>query len=343
KADFCVEAALLSREMKAPVRVQWTREDDIRHDYLNTVATNRLTAGLDKKGHVVAWRHRTVFPSIATLFGGDAVPSMGDLQQGVLDLALDIPHLSAEAGEAKAHTRIGWLRAVYNLFQAFSVGCFIDEIAHARGSDPRDTWLELLGPARTATLTELGIAELRNYGQSLEQYPVDVGRLRGVLERVTKAARWEERTKDGRFLGLAAHRSFLSYAAVVASVVQTPEGRIVVDELWLAFDAGTVVNPDRVRSQMEGAAIFGMSLALYGGITFKGGAVEQSNFLDGGRVVRMHEAPRITHVELVESGAAPGGVGEPGVPPVAPAIVNAVFAMTGKRVRELPLSKSMKV
>jgi isoquinoline 1-oxidoreductase beta subunit len=343
KADFCVEAALLARELKAPVRVQWTREDDVRHDYLNTVATNRLTAGLDEKGRVVAWRHRTAFPPIATLFGGESVPSPGDLQQGVLDLALDVPNVSAEAGEAKAYTRIGWLRAVYNLFQAFSVGSFVDEIAHARGTDPRDTWFEILGPSRKASLAELGVTEMKNYGQSLEQHPVDVGRLRGVIERVTKAARWDERKQDGRFLGLAAHRSFLSYAAAVASVVQTPDGRIAVDEVWLAFDAGTVVNPDRVRAQMEGATIFGMTLALHGGITFKGGAVEQSNFLDGGRVVRMNEAPRLTHVELVESDAAPGGVGEPGVPPVAPAITNAIFAMTGKRVRELPLSKSLKV
>lgn len=341
KADFCVEAALLAREAGAPVRVQWTREDDVRHDYLNTVATNRLTAGLDGDGKIVAWRHRTAFPPIATLFGGASVPGPGELQQGVLDVALDVPHVSAEAGEAAAHARIGWLRAVYNLFQAFAIGSFIDEIAHARGADPRDTWLEILGPPRVAGLEELGIPELRNYGQPLDEHPVDVGRLRGVLERVTRAARWDARA--GRHLGLAAHRSFLSYAAAVVSVAPKPDGRIAVDEVWIAFDAGTVVNPDRVHAQMEGAAIFGMSLALYGGITFREGAVEQSNFRDGGRVVRMGEAPRAIHVDLVRSEAAPGGVGEPGVPPIAPAIANAVFALTGRRIRELPLSKALRV
>lgn len=341
KADFCVEAALLARETAAPVRVQWTREDDVRHDYLNTVATIRLTAGLDAGGRVVAWRHRSAFPPIATLFGGPSIPGPGELQQGVLDVALDVPNVRAEAGEAEAHTRIGWLRAVYNLFQAFAIGSFVDEIAHARRTDPRDTWLELLGPPRVASLEELGIPELRNYGQPVDEHPVDVGRLRGVIERVTRAARWDERT--GRHLGLAAHRSFLSYAAAVVSVVEKPDGRIAVDEVWIAFDAGTVVNPDRVHAQMEGAAIFGMSLALYGGITFREGAVEQSNFRDGGRVVRMSEAPRALHVELVDSGAAPGGVGEPGVPPIAPALANAVFALTGRRIRELPLVKSLKV
>ena len=343
KADFCSEAALLAREVGAPVRVQFTREDDLRHDYVNTVSTNRLTAGLDAANRVVAWRHRTAFPSIKSLFGGPATPGPDDLQQGVLDLAFAVPHLSAEICEATAHTRIGWLRSVYNIFQAFSVGSFVDEIAHARGADPREVWLELLGPPRQVSLAELGVKRLPNYGQPLEKHPVDAGRLRHVIERVTRAARWDERTRDGRSLGLAAHRSFLSYTAVVASVVKRPGGKLAVDEVWLAFDAGTIVNRDRVRSQLEGSAIFGMSLALYGGITMKNGAIEQDNFRGGGRIVRMGEAPRRTWVDIVASDAAPGGVGEPGVPPVAPAISNALFALTGKRVRELPLIKAMDV
>jgi isoquinoline 1-oxidoreductase beta subunit len=127
---------------------------------------------------------------------------------------------------------------------------------------------------------------------------------------------------------------------VVASVVKQANGKIAVDEVWLSFDAGTVVNLDRVRSQMEGSIIFGMSLALFGGITMKNGAIEQDNFRGGGRILRIGEAPRRIHIDIVESDAPPGGVGEPGVPPVAPAIANAVFALTGTRVRELPLSKN---
>jgi len=172
---------------------------------------------------------------------------------------------------------------------------------------------------------------------------VDAGRLRTVIERVTRAARWGERGRDGRSLGLAAHRSFLSYTAVVASLVKRANGTTAVDEVWVAFDPGTVVNSDRVRAQLEGSVVFGMSLALYGGVTMKNGAIEQDNFRGGGRIVRIGEAPRRTWIDLVESRAAPGGVGEPGVPPVAPAIANAVFALTGKRIRELPLSKSMAV
>ncbi|MDQ1470297.1 MAG: isoquinoline 1-oxidoreductase subunit beta [Bryobacterales bacterium] len=341
KADFSSEAALLSRRMGTPVRVQFTREDDVRHDYVNTVSTNLLTAGLDANGKVIAWRHRTAFPSISSLFGGPARPGIDDLQQGVLDLGLAVPNVTAEICDATAHTRIGWLRSVYNIFQAFSIGSFVDELAQAKNADPRDVWLEILGPARQMSLSDLGVEKMPNYGQPLDKHPVDVGRLRNVIERVTRAAHWTERRKNGRSLGLAAHRSFLSYTAVVASVLKRPNGTFAVDEVWLAFDGGTLVNSDRVRAQMEGAVVFGMSLALYGGITMKNGAIEQENFRGGGRIVRMGETPRRTWIDLVESDAAPGGVGEPGVPPVAPAIANAIFALSGKRIRELPLIKAI--
>jgi isoquinoline 1-oxidoreductase beta subunit len=342
KADFVSEAVLLAREVGVPVRVQWTREDDVQHDYYNTVSTQRLSAGLDERGKVIAWRHRTAFPPIATLFGGGSTPGLNDLQQGVLDLALAIPNISAEACEAKAHVRIGWLRSVYNIFHAFSVNSFIDELAHARGEDTRDVLLEVLGPPRTLSLAELGIEKLPNYGGSLEKHPVHAGRLRGVIERVTALSRWSERKKEGRALGLAAHRSFLSYTAVVASVVRAPSGKIAVDEAWIVIDAGTVINPDRVKAQMEGSVIFGMTLALHGAVTLKDGTVQQSNFRDI-RLVRIGEAPKKIHVEILPSDGPPGGVGEPGVPPVAPAITNAVFALTGTRVRDLPLARTLQV
>lgn len=310
---------------------------------MNTASVNRLTAGLDANGRVVAWRHRTAFPSIGSLFGESARLSLDDLQQGVLDLALAVPNVTAETGDATAHTRIGWLRSVYNIFQAFSIGSFVDELAHAKGADPRNAWLEIIGPPRQLSLADLGVLRMRNYGQPLGKHPVDAGRLRQVIERVTRSARWDERARDGRALGLAAHRSFLSYTAVVASVVKRPNGKIAVDEVWVAFDPGTIINTDRVRAQLEGSVIFGMSLALYCGTTMKNGAIEQDNFRGGGRIVRINEAPRHTYVDIVESDAPPGGVGEPGVPPVAPAIANAVFALTGKRVRELPLIKAMEV
>jgi isoquinoline 1-oxidoreductase beta subunit len=343
KADFVSEAVFLSREVNAPVRVQWTREDDVRHDYYQTVSQQRLVAGLDAGGKVIAWHHRSAFPPIGTLFGGEPRPSAGDFQQGVLDLALDVPHLLAEGCEAPAHVRIGWLRSVYNIFHSFASNCFIDEIAHARGADTRDVMLEIFGPARRITTpAELGVKELRNYGGSLADYPVDVGRLRGVVERVTELSGWSDRARRGRALGLAAHRSFHSYAAVVASVVKAPSGKLAVDEAWLTIDAGKVINPDRVRAQMEGSVIFGMSLAFYGAITMREGATEQSNFRDF-RLVRIGDAPRVIHVDIKPSDEPCGGAGEPGVPPVAPAIANAVFALTGRRVRDLPLAQSFEV
>jgi isoquinoline 1-oxidoreductase beta subunit len=338
KADFVSEAVLLSKEVGAPVRVQWTREDDLQHDYYNAVSQQRLTAGLSADGRVTAWHHRSAFPPIGTLFGGGTTPSAGDFQQGVLDVALDVPNVLAEGCEAPAHVRIGWLRSVYNIFHAFSTNCFIDEIADARKADTRDVMLEILGPARSIKTTrELGVEQLRNYGGALDEYPVDVGRLRGVIERVTEASGWSGRKEQGRALGLAAHRSFLSYVAVVVSLVKKPTGKLRVDEAWVAIDAGRIVNLDRVVSQMEGSVIFGMSLALHGSITMRAGATVQSNFKDF-RLVRIADAPRAIHVDVTRSEALSGGVGEPGVPPVAPAIANAVFALTGQRVRELPLA-----
>jgi isoquinoline 1-oxidoreductase beta subunit len=342
KADFVSEVVLLAREAGTPVRVQWTRDDDLLHDYYNAVSTQRLSAGLDEQGKVIAWRHRTAFPPIGTLFGGPGRPSENDLQQGVLDLGLAVPNVRAEACEASAHVRIGWLRSVYNIFHAFSINSFIDELAHARGEDTRDVMLEVLGPGRIATLEELGIKKLANYGASVDVHPVNVGRLRHVIERVTELSRWSERKKEGRALGLAAHRSFLSYTAAVMSVVKDAAGKLRVDEAWIVMDAGLVINPERVRAQLEGSVIFGMSLALHGAITLKGGVVQQSSFRDL-RLVRIGEVPRKIHVEIIPSDAAPGGVGEPGVPPVAPAIANAVFALTGTRVRELPIARALQV
>ena len=336
KADFVSEATWLAKAAGVPVRVQWTREDDLRHDYYNTVNTQRLTAALDGTGRVAAWRQRTAFPPIASVFSGARQPGAGDLQQGILDLPLDVPNVRAEACAADAHVRIGWLRSVYNIFHAFATNSFMDEIAHARDADPREVMLELYGPPRSATLAELGVKQLRNYGAKLEEHPVDVARLRGVIERVTAMAKWNERAKNGRAFGLAAHRSFLSYVAVVASAKGKPDGSIAVDEVWLAADAGTVVNPERARAQMEGAVVFGISHALYGGVTFKRGVSQQSNFHEY-RLVRIGDTPARIHVELLPSTLRPGGIGEPGVPPVAPAIANAIFALTGKRLRQIPL------
>jgi len=342
KGDFSAEAAFISREAGAPVRVQWTREDDLKNGYPNTVSAQRLRAGLDDKGRVVAWHQRTAFPPIGTTFGGPPEPSINDLQQGVLDLALDVPNIRSEACRAEPHARIGWYRSVYNIFHAFSAGSFIDEIAHARGVDPRDAWLEIVGPARKLSLEDLGIPKLANYGESLDKHPVDAGRLRGVIERVTAMSKWADRKTSGRALGLAAHRSFVSYVGVVVSVVRDERRKVRVDEAWIAIDAGRVVNKDRVHSQLEGAIVMGISNAMLGGVTYKGGIVEQPNFRDA-KIARIGDAPRTIHTDIIASDAPPGGVGEPGVPPVGAACANAIFALTGQRVRRFPLLAGVKV
>jgi isoquinoline 1-oxidoreductase beta subunit len=343
KADFVSEAAFLAREAGAPVRVQWTREDDIRHCYYNTVNAQRMRAGLDAAGKLIAWHHRTAFPPIGSVFAeGVEVPSNDDLQQGVLDVPLAIPHVRVEACKARAQVRIGWYRSVYNIFHAFALGSFIDEIAVARGADPRDLWLEILGPARILGLKELGIEKLENYGESLARHPVDAGRLRNVIERVTAAANWDLRAAAGRHLGLAAHRSFVAYTAVIISVVPDPVRKLRVDEAWIAMDPGAVINPDRVHAQMEGGLIMGLSNALYGGVTMKRGRALQSNFRDA-RIARLHDAPLRIHTDLVQSDAPPAGVGEPPVPPVGAAFANAVFALTGQRIREFPFARVLGV
>ena len=341
KADFPSEAAFLAREMGVPVRVQWTREDDLHNCYYNAVNAQRLRAALDDRGKVTAWHHRTAFTPISSTFiEGADTPTAEDLQQGVLDVALDIPNVRAEACKAPVHARIGWYRSVYNIFHAFAVGSFIDEIAATRGTDPRDTWLEIIGPARQLDLEDLGIAKLPNYGETLARHPVDAGRLRRVIERVTDAARWSDRKRASRALGLAAHRSFVSYTAAVISVVPDKQRKLRIDEAWICIDAGTVINKDRVHAQMQSSVVMGISNAMFGGITMKGGAVEQTNFRDA-RIARIGDVPARIHTDVIDSNAPPGGVGEPGVPPVGAALANAIFALTGQRLREMPFARAL--
>ena len=345
KADFVNEAAFLAKyasstiNAAAIVRVQWTREDDLMHDYFHSVSQQKLTAALDEKGKVVAWRHRTCFPPIPSIFNGTDTPSDGELRLGVLDLPLDIPNVRAERAKMKAQVRIGWLRSVCNIFHAFAVGSFFDEIASARGLDPKQNLLELLGKPRIVSLEELAPkVKFDNYGQPLAEHPIDTARYHEVIERVCKASNWDQRKSDsqGRGFGLAVHRSFLAYVAAVAAVSKNADGSPRVDEVWIVADAGDVMNLDRAHSQMEGAAVFATTIALRGAMTMKDGIPEQRSFRDY-RLTRSTEAPKKTHVEMIKSSALPGGIGEPGVPPVAPAIANAWFALTGVRVRNLPI------
>jgi isoquinoline 1-oxidoreductase beta subunit len=338
KPDFLVEAALLSRAANAPVRVQWTREDEIRHAYYHTHSAQSLSAGLDAGGTVTAWRHRIAYPSISSTFAPDVTrPSKGELGQGVLDLPLAIPNVRVETGVATAHARIGWLRSVCNIQQAFAVQSFIAELAAATKRDPRDMLLAVLGKPRVVTAKDQGVDTLGNYGAPLDKHPIDVARYHRVIERVTQLAGWTR--PGGRALGLAVHKSFLSYIAVVAQVSKDARGEPRVDEAWIAADAGTLINADRVKAQLEGAFLFGQTVFFHGAVTWKAGAVQQRNFRDY-PLVRIGAAPRKITIDLIRSEGPPGGVGEPGLPPVAPAIANALFALEGTRVRTLPFRRA---
>jgi isoquinoline 1-oxidoreductase subunit beta len=338
KPDYCAEAAILSKQLGKPVKVVWTREDDIHFDYYHSVAALYMKAGVDQKGKPVAWLQRSVFPSINSTFAPDVKSgSAGELGMGFTDTPYDLPNHRAENGEAVNHVRIGWLRSVANIYHAFAVCSFADELANAAGRDSKDYLLELIGPPRLVDLKAQGV-DYPNMGP-IETYPVDTARLRKVIELVADKSGWGKRKlPKGHALGIAAHRSFLSYIATVVEVAVSPDGKISIPRVDTAVDAGMIVSPDRVRSQFEGAAVFGASLALMGEITATGGKIDQSNF-NNYPVLRMNEGPLETHVYIVESDAPPAGVGEPGVPPFAPALCNAIFKVTGKRIRELPIGR----
>jgi isoquinoline 1-oxidoreductase subunit beta len=340
KADFVAEAAILAKKVGKPVRVTWSREDDIQHDYYHSVAAMYLKAATDPQGRPTAWLQRCAFPPISSTFDPTATyGSDGELAQGWVDVPFAIPNLRAENGPAQNHVRIGWLRSVANIYHAFAVQSFTDELAAAAGRDRIEYFLDLLGPPRTIDFAAEG-AKNPNYGKPFEQFPWETGRLRRVVEVVAEKSGWANRKAEkGRALGFAAHRSFLSYIAVVVEVQVDEQGRISIPRLDVAVDVGQVIHPERVRAQFEGAAVFGTSLALLGEITAAQGRIQQSNF-DDYPVARISEAPFATHVHIVPSEALPAGVGEPGVPPIAPAICNALFAITGQRIRQLPINKT---
>ena len=336
KPDFCVEAMRIAKQTGEKIKLIWTREDDIQHDFLNSCGVHRIKVGIDRNNNVSAWNHHALFPSI----GGTANPqakgaSTGELCQGAVDMPFQIDNICLETHEALTQTRIGWLRSVHNIHIGFAIGTMVDEIAEARGVDRVDNIIDLLGEDRSIPFDKL-VNGFRNYNESLEDYPWETARLKKVVQEVAKKSNFGKDLPEGRGQGICVHRSFLTYVACVVEVDLTEKGKIKIPQVHYAVDCGKVVNPDRVKSQFEGGAVFASSGALKSAITFKEGAIEQSNYHDY-EVARMSDAPGRIFVHLMESNEKPTGVGEPPVPPFAPALGNAIYAASGKRVRDLPI------
>tara|TARA_R110001583_G_scaffold123082_1_gene274388 strand:+ start:8918 stop:11113 length:2196 start_codon:yes stop_codon:yes gene_type:complete len=321
KPDYIVEAVMVSKAINEPVQVVWTREDDIKHGYYHTVSAQYLKASLDKNGNVTGWLHRFALPSIVSTFQPGVDYAAGWEISSAANVPFDVKNLKVEIGQAPAHVRIGWLRSVINIPHGFSINVFADELAYAAKKDPLEFRLNLIGKDRIE--------------DTKDPLKYDTARLKNVLKIAAKNAEWGKELPEGHAYGLAVHYSFYSYVASVVEV-SVIKGKVKVHNVFTAIDCGTVVNRNTITSQMEGAAIFGMSLAYYGKITAKNGAIEQNNYNDY-QMIRMHQTPNI-HVEIVESTEKPTGVGEPGVPVIAPAIINAIFKITGKRYYNLPLS-----
>lgn len=342
KPDFILEAAILAKESGLPIKVQWTREDDIRHDYYHALSVQRIVATIDNQNKLSGWAHHIANPSISATEDLSVVqPSDGELMLGASDFPYNVPAINIVTHDAKAHLRIGWLRSVRNIPQVFAAATMLDEIAEARGLDAVSNALELLGDDRHITFEqELIKTSYPNYGEKIEDYPWDTARMKQVIKRVAKESGWGKSMPAGSALGFAAHKSFLTYVACVVEVNVDENKKISIPNVYYALDCGLAVNIDRIKSQFEGGAQFSASLALKSTITVKNGEVEQGNF-DGYQIIRMPDSPKQIHVHIIDSDAKPTGIGEPPVPPFTPALCNAIYAATGKRIYTLPIDLSI--
>jgi isoquinoline 1-oxidoreductase beta subunit len=325
ETDDVAEAVEISKKIGAPVKVVWTREDEIQHGFYRPASRHVLGAGLDAQGRPAAWTHRIVAPSITGQRWPEEIKNGMDFSavEGAANFPYAIPNLKVDYVMANTPVPTGWWRAVYSTQNAFAQECFIDEVAAAAGKDPLQFRLDLLRERRSIPGTEEG------------DPAIDTARFRGVLELAAQKCGWGKPLPRGRGRGIAAFFSFGSQVAEVAEVTVSPEGRVRVDRVVCAVDCGMTVNPDTLKAQIEGGVVFALSAALKGAITLAKGRVEQSNFHDY-EMARIDESPDV-EVHIVDSDEPPGGIGEPGVPPMFAALANAVFAATGKRVRRLPI------
>lgn len=309
--DYGIEAVQISQAIGAPVKVVWTREDDMHHDFYRPTSYHRLSAGFDEKGQVTSWKHHIVAPSIVGQRWPETIKNGLDEQtvEGIATMSYGIPNVSVEYSMANTAIPTGWWRSVYNTQNAFVQESFLDEVAAATGKDPYELRRNLLSKSPE---------------------------LLGVLELAATKAGWGKPLPEGHFRGIACHHSFNTFAAEVVEISVTKDGTLRVHRIVCALNCGIVVNPDMAQAQVESALLDGLSAALKGEITIENGQVQQSNFHDY-ELLRMEETPASIEIHFVSSLEAPTGLGEPPLPPVAPALANAIFAATGKRIRRLPI------
>jgi isoquinoline 1-oxidoreductase subunit beta len=322
KSDFVVEAVALSKKINAPVQVVWTREDDVKHSFYHATSVQYLKGSIDKNGLVSGWLQRVAMPSIVSSFKPMSDYASGfELGQGFTNNPYLIENFRLENVKAEAKLRIGWMRSVVHIHSGFANNSFVDELAFAAQKDPVQFHLDLIGDDRII--------------EGKSNHPYDSKRMKNVLNDTAKNAKWGRKLPENHGIGIAIHYSFYSYVATAVEV-SLINNKVKVEHIWTTIDCGLVLNKDNVINQLEGAAIFGMSLALFGKITTKEGAVEQNNFFDY-PMTRMKHAPKITVHIIDNMNKPPTGVGEPGVPLIAPAIYNAIFNATGIRIRQIPL------
>jgi len=310
EVDYVVEAARVAKAINAPVKVTWTREDDMQHDRYRPVSHHVLSGALDNNGQLAAWSHRVVAPSVI----GQATPDriQNGLDRSAVDCAVEmpyhIPNLLVDYVWSPFGVPVGWWRAVYGSQNVFAVESFVDELAALAKMDPYQFRLQML-----------------------EKSP----RMKNVVELAAAKAGWSKRLPKGHGVGIACSFEFGTYVAEVAEVSIDKKTGARVHRVVAAVDCGLYVNPDTIEAQIEGAIVYGLSAALKGAITIEKGRVVQKNFWDY-PLPRIDEMPKV-EVHLVQSNEAPGGIGEPGLPPIAPAVANAIFTITGKRIRRLPI------
>lgn len=322
QSDFVLEAAAVSKALGKPVKVTWTREDEVRHGFYRPENRQRFRATLDDKGAVTGITGHSVFSTIARAFNPSALEPLGvELDMGWTSVPFRVPNLRMSATGVPSGLRIGWWRSVCNTFHAFAWSSFVDELAAQAQQDPIGFYKKLVGEPREV---KAGNATY------------DTKRLLAVVDRVSAMGLWGKEVPKGEGIGFAAHMSFQSYVACVMHVAVSDDKSVTIKQVDYAVDCGTVVNPDGVRAQCEGGLVFGLSAALYGEITVKDGAVVQGNF-DTYPLLRLDKMP-VVRVDIIDSSESPTGIGEPPTPVVAPALTNAIFAASGERVRELPLS-----